>query len=292
MFPVVRPAGSLSALALSLLLPSILVAQAPRARHTTVSLLSEADAVQPGRPLTLGIRLQMEGGWHTYWRNPGDSGLPTRAKWETPAGFAAGEIQWPYPVRFETGPLVSFGYAGEVVLPVEIRVPASVTAREVRIAARVDWLECQEACLPGRVDVSLTLPVRAKAGPGPHAALFADARRRLPTKDPRWAVSVSSSPATLRLDIRPPKGTVVKDAYFYPAAPRLVDSAQPQPLARRGASHRLELARDPNGAPAERLAGVLVADTASGPVAVDVDVPFVPGAARAPREKQKQEGRP
>jgi thiol:disulfide interchange protein DsbD len=291
MFPVVRWGGSPSALALSLVLPSSLVAQTPPRRHTTASLLSETDAVQPGRPLTVGIRLRMESGWHTYWRNPGDSGLPTRAKWELPAGFAAGEIRWPYPVRFGTGPLVSYGYAGEVLLPVEIRVPAAVAEREVRIAARVDWLECKEACLPGRADVSLTLPVRARAGAGPHAALFAEARRRLPKRDPAWAFSASSAPGSLRLEVRPPRGTVLSEAYFYPAAPRLLDHAQPQPLTRRGASHRLDLARDPNGAAMERLAGVLVADTGTGPVAVDVDVPFVAGPART-SQKQEQERRP
>jgi thiol:disulfide interchange protein DsbD len=256
------------------------LAQAPPGRHTKASLLSETDAARPGQPLTVGIRLQMEEGWHTYWRNPGDSGLPTRVKWELPAGFAAGEIQWPYPIRFRTGPLVNYGYEHDVLLPVEIRVPAALPASHVRIAGRVDWLECQEACLPGRAELSLTLPVRATAAPGAQGALFAEARRRLPRKDPAWAISASSTAGSLSLVVRPPRGTELREAYFYPAAPRLLDHAQPQTLTRGGASHRLALARDPNGSPVDRLAGVLVAGTGIGPVAVDVDVPFVPGPAR------------
>jgi thiol:disulfide interchange protein DsbD len=222
----------------------------------------------------VGIRLEMEEGWHTYWRNPGDSGLPTRVKWELPPGFAAGEVLWPYPVRFGTGPLVSYGYEHEVLLPVEIRVPPATAPGEVRLAARVDWLECQEACLPGRADVSLVLPVRATATPGPHAGLFTKARQRLPARDPAWRFSVSRASRSLRLGIRAPRGRPLREAYVYPVTPRLVDYARPQVLEREGAGYRLELGLDPNGAPAARLAGVLVAESGRGTVAVEVDVPI------------------
>jgi thiol:disulfide interchange protein DsbD len=258
---------------------------AQTSRHVRASLLAESDAVVPGQPLTVGIRLQMDEGWHTYWRNPGDSGLPTRARWELPQGFAAGEIRWPYPIRFETGPLVSYGYERDVLLPVEVRVPAAPGTREARIAARVDWLECREACVPGRADLSLVLPVRAAKAPGPHAALFAEARRRLPAKDPAWRVTVQSAPPSLRLLVRAPRGTTLRAAWFYPAAPRVLDHAKPQPLARDGTAHRLDLPLDSNGATPERLSGVLVAETASGTLALEVDAPL---AAPAPTSTRKE----
>jgi thiol:disulfide interchange protein DsbD len=285
--PVSRSAGLLSALVVPLVLAPPALAQSPRARHTRASLLSETDAVRPGRPLTVGIRLQMEKDWHTYWRNPGDSGLPTRARWEVPAGFAAGEIQWPYPSRFTSGPLVNYGYEGEVLLPVEIRVPASVPESQVRIAARVDWLECQEACLPGRAELSLTLPVRATSAPTAEGALFADVRRRLPRKDPAWGFSVSSTARSVSLVVRPPRGTELREAYFYPAVARVLDHARPQTLTREGTANRLALARDPNAAPLERLAGVLVAGTGTGLVAVAVDVPLARGAARTSLNQER-----
>jgi thiol:disulfide interchange protein DsbD len=271
---------------LALLTTGSVAASAPTgpSRHVKASLVAETDAVRPGQPLTLGIRLEMEKGWHTYWRNPGDSGLPTRVKWDLPAGFAAGEIGWPYPARFRTGPLVSYGYEGEVLLPVEIRVPAAVKGPEVRLAARVDWLECQEACLPGRADVSLLLPVKPAASPGPHAALFAEARRLLPRNDPAWRFSASASAAGLSLVVRAPRAETLREAYFYAVTSRLVDYGKPQALNREGASYHVALPRDPNGAPAERLAGVLVASTGSGTTAVEVDVPLVPGPIRSSRE--------
>jgi len=256
-------------------------ADAPGRSHVRASLVAETDAVRPGRTLTLGIRLQMEKGWHTYWRNPGDSGLPTRVRWQLPPGFEAGEILWPYPVRFATGPLVSYGYEREVLLPIEVRVPASVPGREVRIAGRVDWLECLEVCVPGKAELSLSLPVRGEAAPAPHAALFAEARRRLPVKDPSWRFSASLAGPTVTLALRPPRPAELKSAWFYPAVPGLLDHASPQELKREGASHRLALARDPNGAGADHLAGVLVAETARGILALDVDTPLAPVPARA-----------
>lgn len=245
---------------------------APTPRHTKVSLVAEADGVQPGRPVSVGIRLQMEPGWHTYWRNPGDSGLPTRVKWDLPPGFEAGEIRWPYPSRFTDGPLVSYGYAHEVLLPVEIRVPAALDAREVRLAGRVDWLECRDACLPGKADVSLTLPVRPSARPGPEAAAFAAARRRLPAEDPAWRFSAAPAGAALALAIRPPRGLALEAAHFYATTPRLLDYVKPQSLERSKTGYRLLLARDPNGAPPVRLAGVLVVTAGGRTRALEVDL--------------------
>ncbi len=243
----------------------------PPGRHVTVSLLSEEDAVQPGQPLTVGIRLQMQPGWHTYWRNPGDSGLPTRVRWTLPAGFEAGEIQWPRPIRFAFGPVQSFGYETDVVLPVPIRVPASVAGAEVRLAVHVDWLECQEACLPGKADLSLALPVRGQAHPGPQAALVAAARVQLPVTDPAWRIAAGATADSIVLSVQPPRGATVEDPWFYPLAPRVLDHAKPQPVAKAGAGYRIRLARDPNGTLPERLQGVLALRTAGSERALAVD---------------------
>ena len=255
----------------------------PPGRHVTASLVSETDAVAAGRPLTLGIRLQMQTGWHTYWRNPGDAGLPTRARWTLPAGFEAGEIRWPRPLRFAAGPLVSFGYEHEVVLPVEVRVPAAVEGPELRLAVRVDWLECQAVCLPGKAELSLTLPVRPKAAAGPQASLIAAARALLPSADPAWRLGATPSGHAIWLTIRPPRGPALTEAYFYPLTPRVLEHAKPQALAKDTTGYRLSLARDPGGTPAERLQGVLAVTNASGERALEIDVPLPGPAAPAVR---------
>jgi thiol:disulfide interchange protein DsbD len=258
-------------------LPSSLAAAQPssagQARHTRASLVSATDAVQPGRPLRLGIRLQMEPGWHTYWLNPGDAGLPTRVKWTLPEGFRAGEIEWPFPIPFRQGPVVSYGYEKEVLLAVPIEVPASLTATEVGIAARVDWLECQELCLPGRADLVLTLPVRTPARPALDAPAFTETRRRLPVKDQRWRLVAKLAEGTIVLGIMSAARLPIARARFFPLEPQLIDNAKPQQLEALASAHRLTLPRDPNGTVPRRLKGVLVVESPGRPpLPLDVDV--------------------
>jgi len=245
---------------------------APRGRHVKASLVAEKDAVQPGKPLVAGLRLQMDPSWHTYWRNPGDAGLPTRVKWELPERFSAGELQWPHPMRFNTGPLVSYGYEHEVLLPVEIQVPTGLSSPNLNLTARASWLECQEICLPGKAELSLSLPVRENASPGPAAALFEDARRRLPRRDQAWRFSALAAAGSIGLSVSPPRDATLEEAYFYPVTRRVLDYSKPQALQASGGGYRLELPRDPKGAGVERLEGVLVGRTATGPLALEVGV--------------------
>jgi len=270
-------------------------AQPAGGRHVKASLVAESDAVVPGKPLVVGFHLEMEPGWHTYWRNPGDSGLPTKVKWDLPAGLTGGELEWPRPIRFLTGPLVSYGYEHEVLHPVEIHVAPSVSAGEVRIAARLSWLECREACLPGKADLTLTLPVGDTARPGPAAPLFARARRTIPRPDRGWTVGAAVTDAAIDLSIHPPRGAELHEAYFYPFPRRVLDYSKPQALTAAAGGYRLELARDPNGErDLGRLAGVLVGRTASGDAAVELDVPVKagdrerPGAERGQTRKEKR----
>ncbi|HSB61152.1 MAG TPA: protein-disulfide reductase DsbD domain-containing protein [Vicinamibacteria bacterium] len=248
--------------------------------HVKASLLAETDAVHPGRPLLLGIRLEMQEGWHTYWKNPGDSGLPTRMTWRLPEGFSAGPIRWPAPERIASPPLMSYGYEDEVLLPVEIATPAALAVGEVELAGRVDWLECKEACRPGRAELSLRLPVRAgPPRPSGSAAAFAAARARLPRPAGDWRIEAHANPRTLLLSFRAP-GPAPAEAYFFAGGPQVVDHAAPQSLAapaREGS--RLAIPRDPNASKAlERIEGVLVAGVGGRTVSVEVDAPVTPRA--------------
>jgi thiol:disulfide interchange protein DsbD len=265
--------------ALCLFIGSPPTVAAPRGRHVKASLVAELDAVRPGQPLVAGLRLQMEPGWHTYWVNPGDAGLPTKARWELPAGFSVGELQWPRPGRFMTGPLVSYGYEHEVLLPVEIQVPSTVSSSAVRLVARVSWLECQEVCLPGKAELELSLPVRAVASPGPAARLFEETRRRLPRADEAWGFTGSARSGTIELTVSPPRGSSLEEAYFYPVTRRVLDYSKPQTLRRSGPGYRLELPFDPRGKAVDRLEGVLVGQTPKGPRALQVEVGLAAPAA-------------
>jgi DsbC/DsbD-like thiol-disulfide interchange protein/cytochrome c biogenesis protein CcdA len=163
------------------LLASTASAEPPALRTDNLysRFVAEQTAVVPGQPLRIGLWLEHDPGWHTYWLNPGDSGLPTRIVLELPPGFEAGPIDWPIPERQPAGPLVNFGYSGTIVLPLELAVPATIGADSVTIRARAEWLICEVECIPGAGEYTLTLPAGATADADPNwAAGFVQAERR------------------------------------------------------------------------------------------------------------------
>jgi thiol:disulfide interchange protein/DsbC/DsbD-like thiol-disulfide interchange protein len=253
-------------LLLSLLVPAGLAAQEPgdSSPHSDAWLVSEVASMRPGQPFSVGLRLVMEEGWHSYWRNAGDSGIPTSLEWELPDGFAPGEIQWPYPSRIERPPLVSYGYEREVLLLVEIRPPSDLAVgTTVTLAARADWLICEEPCYPASADVSVELPVR-DAAPEPDrrwADAFAAARARLPVAPQGWSIAARYTPSGYGLDVSPPSGRVVSlpENPFFAGAGGVIDHAAPQLVARAGDGFRIRLSESDFALrPADRLEGVLL----------------------------------
>ena len=93
---------------IALLVPcALLAAPMVKPEHVEAELVADKAAARPGAPTLVGLKLRMEPQWHTYWKNPGDSGLPTRVQWVLPAGWKAGELQWPYPQPIPVGPLMN-----------------------------------------------------------------------------------------------------------------------------------------------------------------------------------------
>ncbi len=136
------------------------------------------DGVVPGKPLWLGLKIEHQPHWHTYWKNPGDSGLPTTMAWQLPAGVQAGEIEWPTPSKLPLGPLMNYGYDGTLLLPVPVTVPADFKGESLDVQLHAEWLVCKDVCIPESGDFTLRLP--AQAATATHAALFATARAALP----------------------------------------------------------------------------------------------------------------
>ena len=112
-------------------------APAPPSPLVRVELIADAQSIQPGQTLWVALHQTITPGWHTYWQNPGDSGLPTHIEWKLPAGVTAGPILWPAPLALPAGPLVNYGYEGEVYLPSTLSVPkAASPGSNLAIAAR------------------------------------------------------------------------------------------------------------------------------------------------------------
>jgi thiol:disulfide interchange protein/DsbC/DsbD-like thiol-disulfide interchange protein len=161
-----------------LLFVSICAWFGPAARAQVEASLTAADeSVQPGRPLTVALRLVHESPWHTYWLNPG-TGLPTQLRWKLPPGWTASPIHWPLPkvIRDPQGLIAGNGYEGVLYLPVTLTPPADLApGSSVTLAADASWLMCAETCVPGKAAVSLTLPILASppAADPLHAAAIA-----------------------------------------------------------------------------------------------------------------------
>lgn len=217
-------------------------------------LVSEAAAIAPGRTSWVDLHLDIAPGWHTYWRNPGDSGLPTTIDWTLPQGFRAGDIAWPAPRRFVQGKIGNYGYSGSTDLLVPIMAPAGLKpGGTAHLAAHASWLVCSDICIPGAARLALDLPVAAAsiATDPMKTALFAAARARLP-QPAAFPAHFSASEDKLRLFIPTAAlaGLHSPSAAFFPSDPNAVDAAA-----------SIQEQRQPDGI-------VLIMRRASGPTAV------------------------
>ncbi len=169
------------------------------------SLLANVSAIKPGEPFTAGVLLKMKPGWHTYWSNPGDAGLPTRVQWILPAGFTASDLRFPVPTRIDDpGGIVVYGYPGEVLLTSTITPPSQVDSAGVPISAKVNWLCCSENCIPGKATLNLQLGVAEKSVPD-NTKLFEGWEARLPVLAPAPAAPLVLSDPSPETKIRTPR---------------------------------------------------------------------------------------
>ena len=156
------------------------------------SLLADVNAVVPGKPFTVGLLLRMVPNWHTYWKFPGDAGIPTEMKWNLPPGWKVGEIQWPIPLRLdEPGDIQIYGYHDEVLLLQEITPPSSLTESAVKLSAEANWLVCEKICIPGSAKLQLDLSV-ADQNSVANEEIFSRYRRSLPQNWPDPKVASAS----------------------------------------------------------------------------------------------------
>lgn len=150
----------------------------------TPSIVMERSALVPGETASMAVTFDIEPGWHLYWRNEGDSGMPPQVIFEAPDALSIGEPRWPVPHRHVTGDIL-LDYIFEdrltLIYPVTLS-PDAEPGSHVTIDARIDWLVCEEYCLPGNTTLHEKLPVARTASRGEHAELFEQARKRHPKR--------------------------------------------------------------------------------------------------------------
>lgn len=256
----------------AVLLPAVLAANVPvsagaapaeaATEQVRARLVASVDAVYPGADILLGINQRITPHWHTYWKNPGDSGLPTRIAWQLPPGATAGEIQWPVPRRISLGPVTNYGYADEVTLLAPVKVSVDAQAGGIfPVTAKVKWLVCEEICIPQELELGLELPiVRDRSAAGQGSALIREARASLPVASP-WPLTVDYGEDEIRLrisgtEIRPDS---IADIGFFPDQWGWISHGAVQERLFDGKGVLLKLQPgDRPPAPEEPLTGVLV----------------------------------
>ena len=251
--------------------PDIPVVLGPkRTDHVLSELVADQQAVRPGQPLRIGLKLIHDAGWHTYWRNPGDSGLPTLFEPTGPDGTRFGPIVWPMPERLAIGPLANYGYEGEVLLARTVEVPADI-AGPVRFEVHAQWLVCREVCIPGEARLGLELPLAtgdAAAAPvwSHDQPRFNAAAEHAP--DPAQAREADARIASGRLGLLLPAGLDASRAEFFPYFEAVVTPAADQRLlaaSSPGGRQQMDLAVADDAVALDSLepalrAGLLVAD--------------------------------
>ena len=232
----------------------------PRVR---VELVSEVREIPAGGAFWIGLRQRIAPGWHTYWMNPGDSGEPPRVDWAPAAGFTLDSFVWPHPERIRVGPAMSYGYTGEVVLPIRVTAPRDLRpGSPVTLRGHASWLVCEKICIPEEAPVALTLPAAGGAARADArgAALIAAARRAVPVPSP-WPASFSATRDVVTLAVAAPglAAERIADVAFYPTGWGAIDNAAPQRVRTDARGITLEIARGPLPDAVQRpLDGVLV----------------------------------
>jgi thiol:disulfide interchange protein DsbD len=283
-------ARALPALCLVLFIPSAAAAAPVRAGHLTADIVADHAAIAPGGSIQVALRQQIDAGWHTYWRNPGDSGEATTLDWTLPTGWKTGAIVWPTPQQLKIGPLMDYGYTGEVLLPLTLTAPADAKpGQTVTLKAHAAFLVCQDVCVPEDAQLSLDLPVVAANPPAePHwgpriAATLAAA----PRPSPALQAAMTPGAATVKLSIAgaPLKGADFSGVYFYPYDGEAIDAAQPQAIERGPDGLTLSLAPGSafkTGRPPANLTGVLALKSAAFEVTAPPGPPLAGAAGLGP----------
>ncbi|WP_041388997.1 protein-disulfide reductase DsbD family protein [Polaromonas sp. JS666] len=192
------------------------------------------EGVEAGKPVWLGLQLTHQPEWHTYWKNSGDSGLPTQLTWQLPAGITAGEIAWPTPKKIPVGTLANYGYENTVLLPVPLTVAPTFNAAQLNVKLHATWLVCRKECIPQEGEFTLSLPVKSSTALSGQA--FQAAFAATPTALPAGGSQVEVSGKAIKVALSGlPAGLQGKTLEFFPETGSVIEPAAPWQQAWQGA---------------------------------------------------------
>ena len=168
-------------------------------------LVPETTAIVPGQSFRVGLFIQHEKGWHTYWRQPGIVGVPTTLEWQLPEGFKAGPLEYPEPEATKMFQIKAQGYERDVLLQTELQAPSNLKPGDtITLRGRAAWMCCASTCHPGTLELSLSLPVASVSSPDPAwQPRFAQERARYAQPSDAWSAEASEQGLNVTLTLRP-----------------------------------------------------------------------------------------
>lgn len=266
---------SLALSTLAILLHSSVSGQSVAVRDQNVEarLISSHSTIKPGEPFTLALQFTIDPTWHTYWLNPGETGIPTSLKLALPAGFTAGELQFPIPKKFITDygfgvREAGYGYSTAVMHPLTITPPADLKPGEpITLSGKAGWLMCDpNTCVPGKADLSITLQVGTASVASPEAGMITSVNDKLP-KSVEAPLTITLAGTNVVMTTRLPSGAFPAETKlkFYPLKNHVLDSFAESTATVSGDQVSITAAKHESlaTAPAE-FSGLLIAETASG----------------------------
>ena len=219
-----------------------------------------------GETFWLGLQIQHQPQWHTYWRNPGDSGLATELQWQLPDGLTSGNIIWPAPQKIPVGSMANYGYEGSVLLvtPVQVgpKFKASASETDITVQLRASWLVCKQECIPQEGEFLVRVPVKGSTVTASEAFQAALSNQALPLKGNHSAVIAEDGRTlTLKIDALPPELSAGAWTIYPQTANVMRNSAAPSIQAN---SVTMPISSERMDSP-QRMAWLLVQGTASAP---------------------------
>jgi len=197
-----------------------------RQAHCTAKLVSEEKSIAPQKSFALGLHLEIEEGWHSYWSNPGDSGAPPKFDWILPAGFSVEGPFYTAPERLNVGDLTSFGYSKEAFYRFEIRNSLKDLPQEPpSLILDAEWLVCEKTCVPAKHRFEIKLPVKTEAEPSEDAPLVARFQNLLPSPMDMESIEWKESPEKVQIKLTLKEPGELLDVF--PSVDWLVDLKKP-----------------------------------------------------------------
>ena len=184
--------------------------------HARISLIKDHSDFVPGTSINIGLKVSMDKGWHTYWRNPGDSGGPIEIDWNLPKGFSISDIKWPLPEKIEYPPLMTYGYEDFVIYPMVLSIPADYSDDYFEMNA--DILICADVCIPesGKISSNL-LDIESDS-------LIYEWLESVPSK----SLPITTSLNDNNLEIKFTFEREIKEIYFFPDENNSIDYSSKQ----------------------------------------------------------------